>query len=350
MAPSKPVTALMQQSKHVCGVAVIDGFDIAWSRIAGGAPDRLFQAGSVSKPVTALAALELAARGEVDLDGDVNERLTSWQVPGPERISLGHLLGHTSGMGVPFFPGYPQGADVPTLPEVLAGTPPSRTPVVRVDPAKYGKFSYSGGGYAVVQQLIEDVTGVPFAEAARGLVLEPLGMSHSTFEQPLPTELRAAAAREDWHVYPESGAAGLWTTPDDLARYVGSLQAALAGQTSVVRAETAAEMLTARMPLPAAGEWSALPLLGLRPPDSYGLGLFLYGSERFGHFGGAASFFSAIAGSKQDGSGVVIMMASNASPFPFKLLRAISDELGWSGFRLPAWQRWRGLRGLRYIA
>jgi CubicO group peptidase (beta-lactamase class C family) len=349
-SPGKSLTALMGQSRKVFGVAVIEAFDIAWSRIVGGAPDRLFQAGSISKPVTALAALELAARGEVDLDDDVNKRLTSWQVPGPDRISLRQLLGHTSGMGVPFFPGYPQAADVPTLPQVLDGIPPSVTPPVRVNPAKHGRFCYSGGGYAVIQQLIADLTGQPFAQAARRLVLDPLGMTRSTFEQPLPTGLRSAAARPDWHVYPESAAAGLWTTPDDLARYVCALQAAWAGARSAIRKVTAAELLTPRVPLPAAGEWSVLPLLGIRPPDSYGLGMFLYGGTRFGHFGGAASFFSALIGSKEDGSGAVVMMASNASPFLFKLLRAIGDEQGWTGFRQPVWQRWQGLRGLRHLS
>jgi CubicO group peptidase (beta-lactamase class C family) len=253
-------------------------------------------------------------------------------------------------MGVPFFPGYPQGTEVPTLPQVLDGISPSATPAVRVDPAKHNRFCYSGGGYAVIQQLIADITGLPFPQAARRLVLEPLGMPRSTFEQPLPTGLRPAAARPDWHVYPESAAAGLWTTPAELARYACALQAAWAGGQSPIRREIAAEMLTPRLPLPAAGEWSVLPLLGIRAPDSCGLGMFLYGDARFGHFGGAASFFSAVIASKQDGSGVVVMMASNASPFLFKLLRAFSDEQGWTGFHQPAWKRWQGLRGLRYLA
>lgn len=349
-SPGESSAALLQRSGKVFGVAVIDGFDIAWTRVVGAAPDRLFQAGSISKAVTALAALELAARGEVDLDEDVNKRLTSWQVPGPDRVSLRQLLGHTSGIGVRFFPGYPQGADVPALHQVLDGIPPSVTPPVRVDPARSNRFCYSGGGYAVTQQLIADITRLPFAQAARRLVLEPLGMPRSTFEQPLPIGLRPAAARPDWHVYPESAAAGLWTTPDDLARYVCALQAAWAGDRSAIRKEISAEMLTPRVRLPAAGEWSVLPLLGIRPPDSYGLGMFLYGNTRFGHFGGAASFFSALIGSKEDGSGVVVMMASNASPFLFKLLRAISDEQAWTGFRQPIWKRWQGLRGLRYLA
>jgi CubicO group peptidase (beta-lactamase class C family) len=349
-SPGKTLTALMQRSRKVLGVAVIEESRVAWSQVAAGPPDRLFQAGSISKPVTALVALELAARGQIDLDGDVNEQLASWHLPGSQSISLRQLLGHTSSIGIPFFPGYPQGTDVPTLCQVLDGAAPSATPPVRSDPLAYGTFRYSGGGYAVVQQLIEDVTGLPFAQAARSFVLEPLEMTHSTFEQPLPAGLRPAAARHDWHVYPESAAAGLWTTPGDLARYVCALQDALAGRASAVRGDTAAAILTPHTPLPAKGEWNILPILGMRPPDSCGLGMFLHGSDRFSHFGGAASFFSAITASMGDGSGAVVMTAANASPFPFKVLRLISDERSWTGFRQPARKRLHGLPGIRHLA
>jgi len=340
----------MQRSRKVLGVALIEEFGVAWSRVTGAAPDRLFQAGSISKPVTALVALQLAARGQADLDSDVNKQLTSWHVPGSHKVSLRQLLGHTSGMGVPFFPGYPQGTGTPTLRQVLDGVPPSATPAIRVAPAKHTRFCYSGGGYAVVQQLIADITGLPFAQAARCLVLEPLGMTRSTFEQPLPASMHPAAARRDWHVYPESAAAGLWTTPGDLARYTCALQGALAGRKSAVRTETATEILTPHTLLPATGEWSILPILGMRPPDSCGLGMFLHGGDRFSHIGGAASFFSVLTASGKDGSGAVVMTASNASPSVFKLLRAISVEHGWAGFRQPAWKRLHGLPGsIRYL-
>jgi CubicO group peptidase (beta-lactamase class C family) len=350
LAPARRLTELLARTGKTCGAAVIEGFEVTWSRVAGGAPDPLFQAGSIAKPVTALAALELAARGQADLDRDVNEQLTSWQLPGPCRVSLRQLLGHTAGLGVPFFPGYPQGASLPTLRQVLDGAPPAATPAVRVDPASHTRFRYSGGGYAVVQQLIADVTGLPFAEAADGLVLEPLGMTRSTFAQPLPAGLRPAAARPDWHDYPEAAAAGLWTTPADLARYVCAVQAALAGRPSPVRTETAAQLLAPHATLPARGEWSVLPLLGMRPPDSCGLGMFLHGGDRFSHVGGAASFFAVLTASRQDGTGAVVMTASNAAPFVFRLLRAISDEHRWSGFRQRGRGRLRGFpRNLRYL-
>jgi CubicO group peptidase (beta-lactamase class C family) len=344
------VAALLRRSGAACGVAVIEGSGVAWSGTSGGAPGLLFQAGSIAKPVTALAALELAARGRLDLDGDVNEQLTSWRLPGPGGVSLRQLLGHTSGTGVPFFPGYPQGAAVPALRRVLDGEPPAATRPVRAGPAGRRAFRYSGGGYAVIQQLICDVTGLSFAQAAQGLVLEPLGMTHSTFAQPLPDSLRPVAARRDWRVYPECAAAGLWTTPGDLARYACALQAALAGRPSAVRATVAAQVLTPRTPLTGRGEWNLLPLAGIRPPDSFGLGMFLHGGDRFSHYGGAAGFFSALTASSSDGTGAVVMAASNGALPVLRLLRAISDSCGWTGFRQPAWQRLHGLPGIRNLA
>jgi CubicO group peptidase (beta-lactamase class C family) len=348
-SPGRSVTALLDRTRKVVGVCVTEEFGIAWSRVAGAAGEPMFQAGSISKPVTALVALELAARGRVDLDGDVNEALASWRLPSPQPLSLRQVLGHTAGLGVPFYPGYRQDAAAPTLVQSLDGASPSATKAVRADPALLGRFRYSGGGYAVVQQLIADVTGLPFAEAARSLVLEPLGMTRSTFEQPLPAGLRAAAARPDWHVYPECAAAGLWTTPGDLARFACALQAALAGRTSPVRQETAAQMLTPRIALSGKGEWNLLPLVGVRPPDAFGLGMFLHGGDRFSHFGGAHSFFSALTASTEGGRAAVVMTDSDASPFIFRLLRAISDDQGWSGFRQPAWKRLHGLPGLRSL-
>lgn len=174
-------------------------------------------------------------------------------------------------------------------------------------------------------------------------------MTRSTFDQPLPPHLRQAAARHDWHIYPESAAAGLWTTPADLARYACALQAALTGRPSPIRPQVAAQLLTPHTRLPAKGEWNLLPLLGMRPPDTCGLGMFLHGDDRFSHIGGAASFFSVLTASTVDGTGAVVMTAANPSPFPFRLLRTISHEHGWTGFRQPARKRLHGLPGIRNL-
>jgi CubicO group peptidase (beta-lactamase class C family) len=327
-----------------CAVAVIRGGEVAVS--AGGLrAGPLFQAGSVSKPVAALVALELAARGQADLDADVNDMLTSWQLPDGRGITLRHLLGHTAGTGVRFLPGYRQGQAAPTLLESLDGLPPAATRPVRCDPALAGSFRYSGGGYAVLQQLVTDCAGRPFAQAARELVLAPIGMTDSTFEQPLPAALRPLAARADWNVYPEAAAAGLWTTPADLARFVCALQASRSA------GGAAAPMLNPQHTLPARGEWTALPMFGLRPPDSSGLGMFLTGEEWFSHIGGARGFSCLLTGSMAGGRGAVVMTATGSPRPMFRLVRGISVREGWAGFRVSSAERVRSIpAGLRSLA
>ncbi len=341
--------SLSRRTKRVFGIAVIDGFRLDRVQIAGTAKDSLFQAGSISKSLTSLVALELVTRGSFDLDEDIETRLTSWEPPRRSNISLRQLLAHTSGAGIPFFPGYSQQVESPSLRQVLDGDPQALTPAIEFDPAKRGLFSYSGGGYAVVQQLIEDVTGESFARVAHDVVLSPLGMDHSTFEQPLPARLRSRAARSDWNVYPESGAAGLWTTPEDLGSFVIALQHGLADDAAPM-ARSPREMLTPHAELPLSGPWNIFPLLGLRPPYAHGLGMFLHDGDRFSNFGGASRFCSALSSSMVTGNGVVVMMASNPSPFLFKLLRKVGDEYGWTGFRQPGLGRLNGLPGLRRIA
>lgn len=329
--------------------AVIVDRQVAWHEVAGAASDTVFQAGSISKCVAACAALELVQRSEIDLDADVNETLVSWNLPGSRTVTLRQLLGHTAAVSVPFIPGYTQGSTLPEIRQILDGSPPANTQAVRVEQNRSG-FCYSGGAYVVVQQLIADVTGVSFAEAAIELVLKPLGMSSSTFSEPLPDSLRGCAARHDWHVYPETAAAGLWTTANDLALFICALQSSIVGKPSPLRPATATWMLSPHHALPAKGEWNFLPLLGVRPPDTVGLGMFLRGSERFSHVGGAHSFFSMLSASLTEGTGGVVMVAANASPYPFRLLRAMSKQHGWSGFSVPLWRRPTGLPGLRHFA
>lgn len=291
----------------------------------------LFQAGSISKAITALIAVELAARGEVDLDADINTQLRSWRLPGDRVVTLAQVLSHTAGIGVPFFPGYAQGTGLPTLAQVLDGEAPAATAPVRAE-HDAGAFRYSGGGYAIVQQLLMDVTGQRFEELAEVVVLRPLGMVSSTFEQPLPPERRQSAARKDWRAYPESAAVGLWTTPVDLARFIAAIQRGHAGLAGPVTRETARAMLTPRATLPLEGDWAVLPTLGVRPPDRSGLGLFLEGADRFSHLGGAANFFSILTGSIGDGDGGVVMSAAGASTVIFEVARLLSEHYGWRGF------------------
>jgi CubicO group peptidase (beta-lactamase class C family) len=208
-------------------LAVLD--DGLVSAKAWGAPtDTLFQAASISKPTSAVAAMRLAADGVIDLDRPVNEMLRSWQLPDADGVTLRRILSHSAGLGVHGFPGYERGTPLPTLQQILDGEAPANTEAVRVVRPPGDAYQYSGGGYTLMQLVIEDATAEPFAQTMQRVVLGPLGMRASTFEQPLPEDRHAQAATgyrvdgtpvvKDWHVYPEQAAAGLWTTPSDLLR------------------------------------------------------------------------------------------------------------------------------------
>jgi CubicO group peptidase (beta-lactamase class C family) len=295
--------------------AVIRDYEIV-RVVSEGVPDvAVLQVGSISKPVAALVALTLVERGALDLDADVNDALTSWQVPG--EVTLRQLLSHTGGVSVHGFPGHPAGTLAPTLLEILDGSGPSNTDPVTVDVGAQGAYRYSGGGYAVVQQLVEDVTGETFTTAAYELVLVPLGMHDSTFAQELPDAIRARtvdgfrgseAIEGGRHVYPAAAAAGLWTTARDLAIFTLALQFALAGRVSAVSRRTAVLMLTPQADVPAEEDWEAIRELGIEPPEEIGLGLFLAADGmRFGHLGSNAGFSAALDASTLDGSGAVVI-------------------------------------------
>jgi CubicO group peptidase (beta-lactamase class C family) len=221
-------------------VAVIDDGRVAWSRTFGRAPiDAIYQAASLSKLVTAVAALRLVDRGVLDLDRNVNDDLTTWRLPDNEwtrtrPVTLRGLLSMTAGIGVPGYLGYEPGAALPTLQQILDGTPPANSPPVRVEALPDSRYAYSGGGYEVVQALIEAATKMRFQDALEQLVLKPAAMPNSAFLQPLPVELtRRAATGHDaggnelpggWRVVPELAAGGLWSSATDLAHLLVALE------------------------------------------------------------------------------------------------------------------------------
>ena len=303
------------------------------------APDTLFQAASISKPVAVLAMLKLVDRGLLDLDEDVNRKLTSWQVPPTGYwqpvVTLRQLASHSAGLTVHGFPGYRHDDALPTTVQILDGVRPTNTFGVRVDLIPGTQFRYAGGGTIVMQQLLEDVTGTPFRELVRELVLEPFGMSDSDYAQPLPPELhaRAATAHDElgcpldgrWHAYPELAAAGLWTTPTDLAKLAIGVQRTYAGtDDALLSPELARQMLTSQI---AAGQ----RIGGL---GHLGLGFFLDDTgQRFGHSGGNAGFRCHLLAYRDTGQGAVVMTnGDNGSWVVMRAFAAIASAYGWEGY------------------
>ncbi len=323
-------------------VAVIENHEIAWAKGYGvketGKPEpvttkTLFQAGSISKPVAAMGVLCLVQQGKLNLDEDVNTYLTSWKVPSngtwQPRITLRQLLSHTAGMTVHGFPGYPSDGPLPTVIQILDGERPANTSPIRVNILPGTQFRYSGGGTTIAQQVMVDVFGKPFPEIMRELVLDPLGMQDSTYEQPLPPERATVAATAHpgdsiplsgkWHVYPEMAAAGLWTTASDLARFAIEIQLSLQGKSNkVLSMEMVEQMLTPQI------------------EQHIGIGPFLEGSgdtARFGHGGADEGFVSDLKAHRTHGQGIVVMVNSNYGwALISEIERTIATEFGWPDF------------------
>ena len=323
-------------------IAVIHEGKIEWARgfgvrKVGGAPanaETMFQAGSISKPVAAMAALRLVQAGKLSLDADVNTYLTSWKFPsdpvaGGKAITLRELLTHTAGTTVHGFPGYASTEPVPTLVQVLNGEKPANTPAIRSEQAPGKEWKYSGGGYTIMQQALIDVAKEPFPKLLHDSVLAPIGMTRSTYEQPLPQALRENAAtpyRGDGkpveggaHTYPEMAAAGLWTTPTDIAKYAIEVEQSLAGKANhVLNADMTRQMVT-----PGMGDW--------------GLGVQIGGSEAnryFSHGGANEGFRNLFVAYEKSGEGAVVMTNSdNGGQLGDELMHSVAAEYGWPDWK-----------------
>jgi CubicO group peptidase (beta-lactamase class C family) len=319
-------------------VAVIDSGRIAWAKGYGVSDSRtrrpvttdtLFQAASISKPITALAALALVQSGELRLDQDVNQKLKTWKVPDnqftrTQKVTLRLLLNHSAGVADIPFPGSGPGQTTPTLLQVLNGEPPATNPPITIDSIPGSRYSYSRAGYDILQQVLMDASGQPFESFMETEVLRPLGMLHSSFRQPLPASLERIAAAGHYAGgqripgklrTPEMAMAGLWSTPSDLARYLIDIQRAYLGASSTPIGRPLAEDM-------------------LRPgKGNRGLGPVISGTgaaARFGHDGFNEGFESSMVGYISRGQGAVVMANSG---FSFMLIKEVLDSIarvyGW---------------------
>ena len=243
-------------------IALIDRDAIAFARAYGASatPETLYQAGSLSTFVAAAGAMRLIEANRLDLDENVNAKLTLWKVPAnsfdeDHAVTLRGLLSMTAGINVPKFPGYEIGTPVPNLTQILYGAPPANSPPVTVTAKPGSAYRYSSGGYEIAEALMTDTMQHPFVELINEVVLEPARMPRSTFTQNLPADLAAQAMRGHaadgrelhggYRIYPEHAAAGLWSTPSDLANLLILVGRAWRGESQLfLKSETARMMLT----------------------------------------------------------------------------------------------------------
>lgn len=336
----------MMSTMNVPGVsiAIIDNNRIAWAggigqtAIQDGKPvtaGTLFQAASISKPVTAVGAMWLVSQGRLDLDQNVNDRLMQWKVPDnafttTQKVTLRRLLSHNAGINVHGFAGYERGKSLPTLGQILDGQGGANNDAFRVVLTPGTACRYSGGGYVIARALMEDVTHQPFTAFMQQRVLTPMGMKDSSFVTQLSPERAARAAQGtgrdgtptpgQWHLYPELAPDSLWTTPSDLARFAIEIAQSYNGKANHVLSQKAVqEMLTPQC----SSDDDRVGLgFGLRTPQ---------GPALFGHLGSNDGFQSLMWMSATTGKGVVAMGNSDAfNSVGNAIMRTVARQYAWT--------------------
>ncbi len=319
-------------------VAVIEDYKIAWTKTYGATepggkdpvtPKTLFQAGSISKPVAAAGMLALVQQGKLSLDEDVNVKLKSWKVPEndftkEQKVTLRRLASHSAGLTVHGFPGYDVDEKVPTLVQIFNGEKPANTAPIRVDFVPGTDERYSGGGITIEQQLMMDVSGKQFPALMEETVLDKIGMSDSSYEQPLRAARAAYTAggaygdgkpvHGKWHVYPEMAAAGLWTTPTDLAKFAIEIALSKHGNSNkMLTQKTTQEMLTLQS-------------------KNFGIGFGLNPKNpgEFGHNGADEGFQALLVMNADTGQGAALMADSDYGILVAdEYLRSVAKEYAW---------------------
>lgn len=342
-APVESVIEEWMASRGVLGVsvAIIDDFEVVYARGFGfaepGRPvraDTLFQAASLTKPVSAVVAVAATEEGLVDLETDVAGMLTSWQLPpmpyeGP--ITLRMLLAHRAGINVHGFPGYRLDELLPELSQILDGVRDKNEPI-RVVTEPGAQWRYSGGGYVIAQLAIEDHTGISWEDLADTLVFEPLGLELSTYRildeadrDRVAVGYRphgAEVAGGGWHLYPETAPASLWTTPTEYAALVIDVMRSYVDGTGVVLDGATAQLL-------------------FDPDFAVGFGVSREeGGIAIGHEGANEGYRCEFVAVPHLGDGVVVMTNNDTGiDLTAAVIDAVAEELGWpwTGWSTPFW-------------
>ncbi|MGM9480097.1 serine hydrolase domain-containing protein [Roseateles sp. NT4] len=320
------------------GVAVIRAGRLDWAAVYGvravGKPAvscrTLFQAGSLAKPATVLAALRLADAGRLDWDRDVAALLRGVQLPAGKQsaehpVTLRKLFAHTAGITPGGYPGYAQGGPVPSLVDIVTAAPGTNTPRVEVLDTPGANLRYSGGGYTLAQIAMQDTQGLAFEPLMRRWLFEPAKMRVATFALQSPgadvAEGHAdsgAAVPGGWLHLPESAAAGLWSNASDLALLLTEVWKGYHGHSAVFR------------------QASLRKLLDTPPIDGhvYGFRVVGEGDQRLlVHYGGTTGYNAGMAINLRTGDGAVYLAnGEGGRGLGNEVLVAVSHLYGWPQF------------------
>lgn len=328
-------------------IAVIENYKVAWAKGYGWADTltkrrvtskTLFQPASIGKSIHAVGVAQLATDGRLSLDSDINRYLKTWKFPYDstahgKTITVRQLLSHTAGLTVHGFDGYKMGRPLPTITQILDGLPPANNPAVRSYTQPGHEFRYSGGGYTISGLMVQDITGIPYAQYMRRSVLNPLGMHNTYYYGETGAKQRknmATAYRYDglpigysYHVYAEDACgASLWSTPTDIAKFIIEVQVALKNGSAILQGTMVQQLLT--------------PVIG-----NSGMGFFIEdknGARYFHHSGLNEGFVADYYASAEGGYGVVIMantdLAANID-ITEEIVNSVAKVYGWKNFYNP---------------
>jgi CubicO group peptidase (beta-lactamase class C family) len=350
---------LLERMKHYnvpgVSIAIINNYKIDWAKGYGLADttkkiptttETMFSAGSISKFLMAVTALKMVEEGKISLDSPINNYLTSWKIGENEYtkatpITLRMLLSHTAGTSQSSYFGFiPDQNPLPNVVDILNGAPSaeSRAVVVNSEPNK--EFRYSGGGSMIAQMALMDVSGQSFEALTQSVLFDPLRMPHSTFAQPLPAKYKQQAAwaysAASWfkgmpYVYPQQAAAGLYSTPTDLAKFFIDVQKSYLGKGKVLGQNITRKMLTPQMNVSDGTYKEQIgmgPFILQRTDNKDTDGIF------FEFTGVNAGFLAYGMASVTGGKGVVIMLntGDDVNGLGKEIRRAVAKVYGWKNF------------------
>lgn len=325
-------------------IAVIKDYKIEWARGYGWADSlenkpvntsTFFQAASISKSLNGLGVLKLVQDKRLDLTSDINNYLNSWKFPydslsNGKKITISNLLSHTGGLNVSGFDGYKKTDSIPNIIQILKGDIPANSDGVKSLFEPNLKYKYSGGGTTISQLIIEDVTGKSYADYMENNILKPIGMKNSFYTNTTSgkkLKLLATGYNGDkevtmkYHIYPEKAAAGLWTNPTELAKFVIEIQKSLLGKSNkILTQETTKLMLT--------------PYID----NSSALGVFIEDKEGIKYFrhGGVNEGFTCLYfGSVVNGNGAVVMCNSTDKTILYEIINSIATVYKWKNYYKP---------------
>ena len=289
--------------------------------------DTAFQAGSISKSLTAILAMQAVDQGGLSLDKNINDYLVRWKLtpregaPDNATATLRQLLGHTAAVSQPDSQGVRPGEPTYDIVQALRGEPPAKGQPVHIVGVPGQQWSYSNGGYLVVQLALEDSLKMSFGQLAQESILKPLSMKRSSFDQP-PSQPNLATGHHIGRPFidkaygvPELAAGGLWSTPTDLAYFLIAVWNAAKGSDNRILPQNFAAMMIE----PGKGDW--------------GLGFSIDGS-RFGHDGARWGMMSRMWIDLDTGDGIIVMSnGEEGLSLANEIIRTAANSYGWKGLQ-----------------